>query len=526
MQSHPQDVIHLRRADNNQRFVAFAFAAADLVMEIDLDGSITFASGAYRTRFGRPAEEFYGTHVRDLVSPADHAALDAALILLEERGRLLPLTIRLANPARTKVALGGMKLAPEGRPVRLCLTFALLPVPLGKVMQASSAHSFARATEAQMRGGTASELALLEVSGIDNETVGNALESLAPDAVASEIAPGRYGLLSVSGGAGDSASIGGALESALHALGVDATVSSRNLALADEGLSSVQAARALRQALDVFARSGAAGLDRAGFTSGLASYVKGAMQHNGAMRRAIVDRKFELSFQPIVVLGDRTVHHYEALLRPHPVPGCPADTPQEFVTLAETIGLAAELDMAVVSLTCEAAAQCRIPIAFNLSAQSMQDPAFRDRLMARLIRDPARKAGRLMAEMTETAQLENIPEAAKTAQMLRDLNIPFCLDDFGAGGADMRVLRGMPVNIVKLDGSYISGIGADGRERAFVAGMVEIARAAGAEVVAEWVETEEEAQALRAMGVTYGQGWLFGRPEPLPAQTGPRLAAR
>ena len=311
----------------------------------------------------------------------------------------------------------------------------------------------------------------------------------------------------------------------MRALGADATVASRNLTLADEGLSSVQAARALRQALDVFARNGAAGLDGAGFTSGLASYVKGAMQHTGPMRRAIVDRKFTLSFQPIVALADRAVHHYEALLRPQPLPGCPSGTPQEFVMLAETVGLAAELDMAVVSLACEAAAQSRIPIAFNLSAQSMQDPAFRDRLMARLIRDPARKAGRLIAEMTETAQLEDIAEAANTAQMLRDLHIPFCLDDFGAGGADMRVLRGMPVNIVKLDGSYTAGIGTNGRERAFVAGMVEIARAAGAEVVAEWVETEEEAEALRAMGVTYGQGWLFGRPEPLPAQNAARVAS-
>ncbi len=146
----------------------------------------------------------------------------------------------------------------------------------------------------------------------------------------------------------------------------------------------------------------------------------------------------------------------------------------------------------------------------------MQDPAFRDRLIARLIAHPARRAKKLAVEMTETAQLENIAEAAQTAQMLREMDIPFCLDDFGAGAADVRVLRAMPADIVKLDGSYIAGIVNDGRERAFITGMVEIARAAGASVVAERVETEAEADALLAIGVDYGQGWFFGRPGPLP----------
>ena len=501
-----------RRADHNERFVAFAFAAVDLVAEIDTAGVLTFAAGAFRTRFGRTPEDCVGQHVRRLISPSDHEALEAALLMLGERGRLLPLTVRLANTARTKMAMAGMRLAPAGRPVRLCLTFALLPTPVGRVLQASSTRSLARAAESRLRTGIASDLALLEVIGSNASVVGNALETLAPDAVASEISPGRYGLV----GATVLEGIAGSLEAALRDQGVMATVSARTLTLTNEGLSPTQAARALRQALDAFARNGTSGLVAAGFTTGLASYVKDAMQHTGAMRRAIGQRKFELMFQPIVHLADRRLHHYEALLRPLPVPGCPADTPQQFVILAETIGLASELDLAVVSLACEAALRSPVPIAFNISGQSMQDPGFRDRLMTRLIHEPARKAGRLVVEMTETAQVENIPEAAKTAQLLRDLGIPFCLDDFGAGGADMRVLRGMPADIVKLDGSYISGVASEGRERAFVAGMIEIARAAQARVVAEWVETEDEAAALTAMGAHYGQGWLFGRAGPLP----------
>jgi EAL domain-containing protein (putative c-di-GMP-specific phosphodiesterase class I) len=130
-----------------------------------------------------------------------------------------------------------------------------------------------------------------------------------------------------------------------------------------------------------------------------------------------------------------------------------------------------------------------------------------------------------MVEMTETAEVENLPEAARTAEALRAAGVPFCLDDFGAGTADVRVLRALPADVVKLDGSYVPGVVHGGRERAFVAGMIDIARAAGAEVVAERVESEAEADALRAVGVTYAQGWLFGRPGPLPSAAEARPTA-
>jgi EAL domain-containing protein (putative c-di-GMP-specific phosphodiesterase class I) len=119
--------------------------------------------------------------------------------------------------------------------------------------------------------------------------------------------------------------------------------------------------------------------------------------------------------------------------------------------------------------------------------------------------------------MTETAEVDDIAEAARTAEALRAIGVPFCLDDFGAGAADMRLLRALPADLVKLDGSYVAGVVHDGRERGFVAGMIDIARAVKAGVVAEQIEVELEADTLLAMGVAYGQGWLFGRAAPLPA---------
>jgi EAL domain-containing protein (putative c-di-GMP-specific phosphodiesterase class I) len=216
------------------------------------------------------------------------------------------------------------------------------------------------------------------------------------------------------------------------------------------------------------------------------------------------------------LLSDQSLHHYEGLIRPKPIPGCPFAGPQDFVMLVEALGLAHELDLAVARRACDAAVAADVQIAFNVSSQSAQSCGFRDRLLDLLAASAASKAGLVSIEMTETAEIDNVREAARTAEALRAAGVPFCMDDFGAGSADVRLLRALGADLVKLDGSYVRGVAQPGRERAFVAGMVEIARAAGAEIVAEHVETPDEADALLSMGVRYGQGWLFGRPGPLP----------
>jgi EAL domain-containing protein (putative c-di-GMP-specific phosphodiesterase class I) len=385
---------------------------------------------------------------------------------------------------------------------------------------ASTPDALARATAARLRAGTPCDLSMVEITGqgsvliASSEAIGQAIEAAAPDSLASEIAPGRFGLLGPGGT--DLLSIATLLEKALRKQGVEVSVAARQLPLAAEELTPVQTARALRQALNVFAREGTGGLGRAGFDGGLAGYIRRAGTQAASLRKAIRGTNFSLSFQPLAALANGVPHHFEALIRPKPIEDCVFSGPQEFVMLVEALGLADELDLAVTRLACEAAGKAATPVAFNLSGQSVQDAGFRDRLIRLLTASPARKAGLIIVEMTETAEIEVVEEADRTAKALRSLGIPFCLDDFGAGAADIRLLRALSPDIVKLDGSYIPGIAEDGRERAFVAGMVEVVRAAGAEIVAERVEIEAEAEVLRSLGVQYGQGWLFGRPGPLP----------
>lgn len=517
-----QNAAHSHRTDNNERFVAFAFAGADMVVETDSNGIVTYAAGSFRSKFGQAAEWFIGRAVQELVAPVDHEALHAALSLLVECGRLQPLMIRLSDSGRTHLSLGGIALPAQDRPLRLNLSFARPPVPLAKLLLTGTPHALARMTEARLRAGIPCDLSLLEIVGngsvliSSSESVGRALEVVAPDVLTSEIAPGRFGMLGPSGTEAELVSIAALLEEVLRRQGVEVSIATRHLSLSADGLTPIQAARALRQALNVFAREGTAGLSEAGFNGGLAGYVLRAGAQAATLRQAIRRNHFSLVFQPIVSLTDQSIHHFEALIRPNAVPDRSFSGPQDFIMLVEALGLADELDLEIARLACEAAGKADAVVAFNVSGQSVQNAGFRNRLIRLLGASKASKAGLVIVEMTETAEIDDVEEAARTAEALRSLGVPFCLDDFGAGAIDIRLLRALNPSIVKLDGSYIPGVTQAGRERALVAGMVEIARGAGAEIVAERVETEAEANALRLLGVQYGQGWLFGRPGPLP----------
>lgn len=504
-----------RLAAEHERFVAFTFTGANLVTEVASDGTISYAAGAFRTEFGVEAETFIGRRLHDIVAPPDHQALDCAMLLLTERGRCAPMTVRLANPRHTQLALAGLFLPGTARPSRFCFTFAPLPTPPARVM--ASARTLQRAAESRLGEAASGHLGLIEVIGnAAQDAVGAALETIAPGLLAGPLAPGQFGLVGDANERTNLVDVARLLEQALQEQGATIRVAHNAIPLAIEGLTPTQAVRALRQALNVFARNGAAGLEESGFEHGLSGFLAKAGVSAKALQRAIHAGHFDMVFQPIVTLAGGETHHYEALIRPRPIPDCRIAGPQDFILMVESLDLSGAIDLVVAERACAAAQAVGVHVAFNVSSLSMQQPDFRTRLIDLLRGNPAVQAGHIGVEMTETADVENLPEATETVAALRTLGIPFCLDDFGAGAADVRILRALGADIVKLDGSYVQGVAEPGRERAFLAGMVEIARAASARVVAEHVETERDARALEALGVEYGQGWLFGRPGPLP----------
>jgi EAL domain-containing protein (putative c-di-GMP-specific phosphodiesterase class I) len=510
------------------RFSAFAFASSDMLAEIGNEGVITWAAGVFVARFGAPPESFVGKPLLRLIAPADHPALAMVLSMAGSHGRVAPTVLRLNDAAETPTVFAAALL--PGATRRLCITFGPLPVsppapPAGLV----DSVVFGREAEARLRSGHAGDVGLVELKGWTQACgamngdkqralradISRALaDAGGPGAVAAEIGDGRFGVL------GHARLSQSALTPRLNDLlrGHPAARSVRTdmlaLSLSEAGINSLQAVRALRFALDRFAEGGMETAREDGFGDGLAGFIKRAAADTEAVRETLRTCRFRLVFQPVVSLVDRRVHHFEALLRPFPTRSQPLRITQDFVTFAEALGLSEELDTAVMTEVLAALdAAPGASIAANVSGLSIQSVNFAERL-AELVKPS--HARRLLVELTETAEIENVAAVAAVLAALRGRGIGVCIDDFGAGAAAFRYLRDFRVDYVKIDGTYVRGAAQNERDRGFVRSMLDLARNVDAAVIAEMIETEPEARLMQEMGVRFGQGWLFGRPGALP----------
>ncbi|MBD0271940.1 MAG: EAL domain-containing protein [Acetobacteraceae bacterium] len=516
-----------RAAADRERFLAFALTAADMLLEVSPEGRIEFAAGAFLSRLGEPPEAWIGRPAEVIVSMPDRASFDGAFSALLARDRLPPTPFRLPDAAGTPVSVAGLRLpAAQGSAGRFCLTVSSLPKQPFPARPALAGGDAVRDAALRLAGtGAAQALSFIEVAGPDGRfpqsgpvaaLVGEALSSgLGTGCVAGELSDGRYGI--VSAGALDLAGLGEQIRDAVRGAGLDATLETRSVPLGAEGLTPVQRTRALRYALDAFARGGHPAMEAAGFAAGLSGFVERACSRADALRLAIAGKRFGLAFQPIVRMEDGVVEHYEALLRPDTEVAAEFGPPGDFVALAETLAMSDKLDWAVVEAASAAARRGRgARIAANLSGLSLQSPAFRARLLQLLDGEPM-LASRLMVEITETAEIEDEEEAVRTIAALRERGMELCIDDFGAGAAAFRYLRAFRVDMVKIDGRYLRDAMRGEQDRAILASMVGLIRTVGARIVSERIETEAEAALVRNLGADLGQGWLYGRPGCLPS---------
>jgi len=522
------DAVLPNRPLPRDRLAAFAFAAADLLVEADPDSRITWAAGAFPARFGEPAERFVGRKLSALIVPADHDALARTLVSASLSGHAAPVTLRLNDAAATPCALAALHLPGSRR--RLYVTLGPIPIaPPTAGPGPQPAAMFALEVEARLSSPQPGGLGLLDIQGLPSangaanegrrtavhDAIEQALASAAdPDTVVGEVGDGRYGVLSHA--QMDIAMLAATLQALVRSRpdGAAVSVDGQAIGLAAPDLTQAQALRAVRFALTKFAASGTAALTESGFGRGLAGFVQQARDHAAVLRAAIAGRRFDLLFQPVVTLRSRKVHHYEALLRPDP-DSCPLwETPQEFVLCAEALGFVEELDLAVleqVLRVLDRAEGCAI--ATNISGVSVQSEPARRRLRKLL---PSGSYRRLLIELTETVEIKDVAAAVETLDQLRAQGIGVCLDDFGAGAAAFRYIRDLPFDYLKIDGAFVQGAARDKRGQDLLRSMLELARSVGAQTIAEAIETPALARLMEEAGCNLGQGWLFGKPAPLP----------
>jgi diguanylate cyclase (GGDEF)-like protein len=241
----------------------------------------------------------------------------------------------------------------------------------------------------------------------------------------------------------------------------------------------------------------------------------------GRLREALKADRLVLYAQRIAPLQDPGLPGgYEILLRVRAEDGTVSSV-GPLIGPAERYQLLPSIDRWVMRRAFEQLAAYRqmlqarsVTMSINLSGQSMGDETLIAEL-AQLLKSAGLPAGCLTLELTEQAAVKSLARANQVMNSLGPLGVRFALDDFGTGANSLTYLNGLQIRAVKIDGSFVRDVLSSPRSQATVRGIVELARGFSVLTVAEYVETEPVAEAVRALGVDYGQGYAFGMPEPL-----------
>ena len=270
----------------------------------------------------------------------------------------------------------------------------------------------------------------------------------------------------------------------------------------------------LRDADAAMYRAKAQGRDRfAVFDEAMREEAMQSLDLEADLRRAINNHDFLPFYQPITRLHDGAIIGYEALLRwQHERRGLLL--PAAFISLGEDSGLIEQVDWLLYEqVVAQLARGGEGYISVNVSPRHFRSPDFADRLLA-MFEAVGADPSRLRVEITEVALLDDAPRTLRTLRLLRQHGILAQLDDFGTGFSALSYLHRFPISVLKIDRSFIAGIGGEGRPEslALVRAILALASTLGIDTIAEGVETEEQRQALIDLGCSHGQGYLLGRP--------------
>lgn len=244
-------------------------------------------------------------------------------------------------------------------------------------------------------------------------------------------------------------------------------------------------------------------------------YNESNLSLKGELANAIENAELKLFYQPKYLLDSGKIYGVEALIRwEHPDKGLLS--PDHFISTAESTGLIQPLTLWVIQTAIKDAIElhkndCEVNVAINISVRNLLNKDFYDEvhdLLSTLLLEP----GFITFEVTESAVIEDMPQAISTLERLNSLGIRISLDDFGTGYSSLKYLKDLPINELKIDRSFIKDIASDRDDQVIVQTTLAIANALNLDVVAEGIENEESLNALTTMKCRAAQGFYFARP--------------
>jgi diguanylate cyclase (GGDEF)-like protein len=238
-------------------------------------------------------------------------------------------------------------------------------------------------------------------------------------------------------------------------------------------------------------------------------------QMSDVILTALNDRRVRLAFQPIVSYLGETPTKFECLIRMQGENGKEIPAP-EFIPTAERLGLVHLLDRRVLELATNTLSICPdIHLNVNISMETVKDFVWAEGYISHL-RSNQELARRITVELTETQIIDAIDSSIEFVSEIKKIGCSFGIDDFGAGYTSFRNLKAMDIDILKIDGSFVTGVSVSRENQLFVRTLLDLARNFGMQSVAEWVDNEADAMLLKGLGVDFLQGYLIGKPETNP----------
>ncbi|PHQ69087.1 MAG: hypothetical protein COB93_08950 [Sneathiella sp.] len=526
---------HLR--SEKERFVAFSFAAADLLIELDADGVICFASGAAKGLTGIATAELKGKKFVDILDEQDKNVIQHVLKSMKEGDRITPVAARMEK-TKISTVVGACKLPRTHGHFFLAVNVSGVSAVRSMTEYRDGETGlldrgdFLELADSQMalagETGQKVELTLLKLNGlsgmqdsIDEKQmeaflgqVGTMLRrySLGGD-TAGRLDDDKYGVVH------SSSFDGKALEDKISSLAQkvapdsDISVQSNSVALEKGQLSGTDATQALMYVINRFVHNETEKFNIESLNEGMENRLETTMNRMLALKSVFQNYKFKLVYQPIVAIGDQEVHHYEALSRFKD-----GESPYETVVFAEETGIIQDLDLAVAKKAKEKLQEFQkrgdiLPkLAINVSGLSLESDRFIDSLLA-LYADDSEIREHINLEITETARVGDLERAERILQTIRSSKMEISLDDVGAGSSSFQYIRALTVDYIKIDGTYIKEVLTNKKDAAILKSMSRLCQELHIGTIAEMVETKEQLHVLTVLGINYGQGWYFGKPQ-------------
>jgi len=496
------------------RLLAFAFAGADLLFEIDRAGTVLFATGATSGFSG--SDDLVGRPARDLFQPSERYLITRGLTSGERAG---PLPVTLASGEKAMLSM--CYLPPNEHIsctlVKLANRSALTTEGTDSETGLADRKTFLSA--ASRSAGGEGAIALVSVPDLGDvyarlspEAASNLLAEIGASVkamdvtIAGRLSKTSFGVLTEN--PASAKDLAARIRDPARALGVaELKTEEVLLSLKDRDLNREQVSLALRHVISRFSE----GKHQAAAGANLAQVFEQLM--NETITRAqgfcatVANGAFDLAFEPIVELKSSVTAHYEALTRFEP-----GQSPAETIRFAEDLGLADFFDLALAVKffgLLERDPSIIASIAINVSGRSIANPSSFSMLEG-LLRRQRGFARRVLIEITETVELTDLAAADKAIQSLRKMGYRVGIDDFGAGVTTDQYLDALAVDFIKIDGALIQRIGKSEREDAYLRSVLARCAERRIETIAEWIDSADKLKRCVAMGFRLGQGRHFG----------------